>query len=64
MYQQDLDNKKDALKAIYGIGANDAKSAVTSGSVNNNTTPGTTGDNLNILNQYYHSTPLGDVFSL
>nr|DAM05174.1 MAG TPA: hypothetical protein [Caudoviricetes sp.] len=21
MYQQDLDNKKDALKAIYGIGA-------------------------------------------
>jgi hypothetical protein len=30
MYQQDLDNKKDALKAIYGIGTNDAKSAVTS----------------------------------
>ena len=32
MYQQDLDNKKDALKAIYGIGANDTKSAVTGGS--------------------------------
>lgn len=32
MYQQDLDNKKDALKAIYGIGANDTKSTVTSGS--------------------------------
>ena len=31
MYQQDLDNKKDALKAIYGIGANDTKSAVTGG---------------------------------
>lgn len=30
MYQQDLDNKKDALKAIYGIGADGAKSAVTS----------------------------------
>ena len=28
MYQQDLNNKKDALKAIYGIGANDTKSAV------------------------------------
>lgn len=64
MYQQDLNNKNAALKAIYGIGTNNAKSAVTSGSVNNNTTPGTTGDNLNILNQYYHNTPLGDVFSL
>lgn len=32
MYQQDLDNKKDALKAIYGIGTNDTKSAVTGGS--------------------------------
>ena len=31
MYQQDLDNKKDALKVIYGIGANDTKSAVTGG---------------------------------
>lgn len=31
MYQQDLDNKKDALKAIYGIGTNDTKSAVTGG---------------------------------
>lgn len=32
MYQQDLDNKNAALKAIYGIGANDTKSTVTSGS--------------------------------
>ena len=32
MYQQDLDNKNAALKEIYGIGTNDAKSAVTSGS--------------------------------
>lgn len=64
MYQQDLDNKNAALKAIYGIGANDTKSVVTGGSVNNNTTPITTSGNLNILNQYYHNTPLGDVFSL
>lgn len=32
MYQQDLDNKKDALKAIYGIGSDNTKGAVTSGS--------------------------------
>ena len=64
MYQQDIDNKNAALKAIYDIGTNNAKSVVTSGSANNNTTPGTTGGNLNILNQYYHNTPLGDVFSL
>lgn len=64
MYQQDLDNKKDALKAIYGIGADGAKSAVTGGSTNNNTSSGATSGNLDILNQYYHNTPLGDVFSL
>ncbi|UVX69563.1 MAG: hypothetical protein [Bacteriophage sp.] len=64
MYQQDLDNKKDALKAIYGIGADGAKSAVAGGSINNDTTSGATSGNLDILNQYYHNTPLGDVFSL
>lgn len=64
MYQQDLDNKKDALKAIYGIGEDGAKSAVTGGSINNDTTSGATSGNLDILNQYYHNTPLGDVFSL
>lgn len=74
MYQQDIDNKNAALKAIYGIGGDGnksitgnttsgAKSTVTSGPINN-TTSGTTSGNLNILNQYYHSTPLGDVFSL
>lgn len=31
MYQQDIDNKKEALKTIYGIGVDDAK-GVTSGS--------------------------------
>lgn len=32
MYQQDIDNKNAALKAIYGIGADDAKGAASSGS--------------------------------
>lgn len=34
MYQQDIDNKNAALKAIYGIGADDAKGAASSGSTN------------------------------
>lgn len=32
IYQQDVDNKKEALKTIYGIGADDAKGAAASGS--------------------------------
>lgn len=66
IYQQDIDNRKDALKTIYGMGGDGNKSTTgdtTSGPINN-TASGTTGSNLNILNQYYHSTPLGDVFSL
>lgn len=34
MYQQDIDNKNAALKAIYGIGADDSKGAASSGSIN------------------------------
>lgn len=34
MYQQDIDNKNAALKAIYGIGADDSKGAAASGSTN------------------------------
>lgn len=34
MYQQDIDNKKEALKTIYGIGANGSKGTVASGSAN------------------------------
>lgn len=34
IYQQDVDNKKNALKTIYGIGADDAKGAASSGSTN------------------------------
>lgn len=34
IYQQDVDNKKEALKAIYGIGADGSKGAAASGSTN------------------------------
>lgn len=34
MYQQDVDNKKQALKTIYGIGADGAKDTAASGSTN------------------------------
>lgn len=34
MYQQDIDNKKEALKTIYGIGADGSKDAAASGSAN------------------------------
>lgn len=34
MYQQDIDNKKDALKTIYGIGVDGNKGAASSGSTN------------------------------
>lgn len=34
MYQQDIDNKKEALKTIYGIGADGPKGAAASGSTN------------------------------
>lgn len=34
MYKQDIDNKKEALKTIYGIGTDGVKDAVTSGSTN------------------------------
>ena len=34
MYQQDIDNKKDALKTIYGIGADGSKGTSASGSTN------------------------------
>lgn len=43
IYQQDVDNKKDALKTIYGIGADDAKGAAASGSTSKSSnTSGTT----------------------
>lgn len=43
IYQQDVDNKKDALKTMYGIGADDAKGAAASGSTSKSSnTSGTT----------------------
>lgn len=34
IYQQDVDNKKEALKTVYGIGADGSKGAAASGSTN------------------------------
>lgn len=46
IYQQDLDNKKEALKTIYGIGSNDTKGTAISGSENKpDNTSGTTSIN-------------------
>ena len=39
MYQQDLDNKKDALKAIYGIGGNTSTTASNPTTSSTNTQP-------------------------
>lgn len=67
LYQQDIDNRRLALNGLLadnGGRYNTTSGTTTSGPINNNTASKTTGDNLNILNQYYHNTPLGDVFSL
>lgn len=41
LYQQDIDNRKDAIKAIYGIGADDNKGTTgNTGSTNNSTGSG------------------------
>lgn len=67
IYQQDIDNKKEALKTIYGIGAGAAASGSTNKASNaSGVTPSNSAynGNFNILDQYYRHTPLGDVFSL
>ena len=71
IYQQDVDNKKEALKTIYGIGADGSKDAKVSGSTNKASNVSGVANsnhvyngNFNILDQYYRNTPLGDVFSL
>lgn len=62
MYQQDIDNKKEALKTIYGIGADGSKGVVSSGSTNKTvgasiTTPNLTyqgaGTNRDVLDLKY-----------
>lgn len=66
LYQQDVDNRKLALKGLLegNKTTNGTNGTTTSGPINNNAVSKTTSGNLNILNQYYHNTPLGDVFSL
>lgn len=70
IYQQDVDNKRDAINALYGN-----KSERGDVNTNPNTTKlnsiqpnsarqSTQGGNFGILNQYYHDTPLGNVFSI
>lgn len=44
IYQQDVDNKRDAIKALYGTGANDAK--------------GTTSESTNKSGNMYETTPI------
>lgn len=54
MYQQDLDNKKDALKAIYGIGADDNKGTTgNTGSTNNSTGSGENNSYIRPTGQQY-----------
>lgn len=50
MYQQDIDNKKEALKTIYGIGADGSKGAVASGSTNKSGGTSITTPNLSYQN--------------
>lgn len=46
MYQQDIDNKKEALKTIYGIGADNSKGVVAGGSTNKTSGTSITAPNL------------------
>lgn len=66
LYQQDIDNRKDAIKALLAGGQQPVVYNV--GTYNNQAQQSpsdyTRSSNLNILNKYYHNTPLGDVFSI
>lgn len=66
LYQQDIDNRKDAIKALLAGGQQTLVDNV--GTQNNQSQQSPSGytnsSNLNILNKYYHNTPLGDVFSI
>ena len=66
LYQQDIDNRKDAIKALLAGGQQPVVDNV--GTQNNQAQQSpssyTHSGNLNILNKYYHNTPLGDVFSI
>lgn len=45
IYQQDVDNKRDAIKALYGTGANDAKGTISGSENKPDNTSGTTSIN-------------------
>ena len=66
LYQQDINNRKDAIKALLSGGQQPLVDNI--GTQNNQAQQSTSGytnsSNLNILNKYYHNTPLGDVFSI
>lgn len=71
MYQQDIDNKRDAIKAIYGdksengdINTNFNNTKPNGVQSNNTSYSDAKGGNFDILNQYYHDTPLGGAFSI
>ena len=54
IYQQDVDNKKEALKTIYGIGAGGTKGATdNNGSINNSTGSGANNSYINPTGQPY-----------
>ena len=61
LYQQDINNRKDAIKALLAGGQQPLVDNV--GTQNNQAQQSTSGytnsSNLNILNKYYHNTPLG-----
>lgn len=66
LYQQDIDNRRDAIKALLAGGQQSLVDNV--GTQNNQAQQSPSGytrnSNLNILNKYYNNTPLGDVFSI
>ena len=66
LYQQDIDNRKDAIKALLAGGQQPLADNVGTQSNQAQQSPSgyTRSSNLNILNKYYHNTPLGDVFSI
>lgn len=66
LYQQDIDNRKDAIKALLAGGQQPVVDNVSTQNNQVQQSPSgyTHSGNLNILNKYYRNTPLGDVFSL
>ena len=66
LYQQDIDNRKDAIKALLAGSQQPLVDNVDTQNNQSQQSPSgyTNSSNLNILNKYYHNTLLGDVFSI